>query len=114
MLALTAVELEKRILGCGDGPAGFNATANARGGDIISVDPLYAFSKEQIERRINETYENVIAQTRLNRDRFLWNHFSSVDELGRVRMAAIREFFATYEEGKTAAGRHHRSLLRRR
>ena len=52
MFALSPDDLEKRILACGDGPASFNATGNANGGDIVSVDPQYAFSKvKRIFRR---------------------------------------------------------------
>lgn len=105
MFALSPADLKKRILGCGDGPASFNVIGNAHGGDIVSVDPLYAFSKEQIEQRIAATYDIVIEQTRNNQEKFRWNHFSSVEELGRVRMAAMRDFLASYEEGR-AAGRY--------
>ncbi len=31
MFALAEVDLEKRIVGCGDGPASFNAELSARG-----------------------------------------------------------------------------------
>ena len=43
MFALSKHDLEKRILGCGDGPASFNATHFRHGGKIISADPLYQF-----------------------------------------------------------------------
>lgn len=100
MFALSPEDLKKRILGCGDGPASFNSVANAAGGRVVSVDPLYGFSREQIEQRIKETWENVIQQTRRNQDRFKWDQFSSVDELGSVRMSAMQEFLASYNEGK--------------
>ena len=60
MFALTDDELKQRILGCSDGPAGFNSALTKHGGNIVSVDPIYVFSAEQIEQRINETYEAVI------------------------------------------------------
>lgn len=37
MFALTEADLHKRILGCGDGPASFNAELTKRGGKVISV-----------------------------------------------------------------------------
>ncbi len=43
MFALSQTDLEKRILGCGDGPAGFNAQLSQQGGRVISVDPIYEF-----------------------------------------------------------------------
>ncbi len=48
MFALTEADLEKRILGCGDGPASFNAAMFRRGRRVVSVDPLYGFSAEQV------------------------------------------------------------------
>lgn len=52
MFALDAADLGQRILGCGDGPAAFNAALTARGGQVVSVDPLYAFDAVQIHARI--------------------------------------------------------------
>ena len=43
------------ILGCGDGPASFNAEATRRGINVISCDPTYAFSTAEIEVRIVAT-----------------------------------------------------------
>jgi hypothetical protein len=55
MFALAPQDLQGRILGCGDGPASFNAEATAMGHQIISVDPIYSLSAAQIEQRIHET-----------------------------------------------------------
>ena len=44
MFTLSEEDLQKRILGCGDGPASFNAEMTASGKPTVtSVDPLYAF-----------------------------------------------------------------------
>jgi len=37
MFALSATDLQKSILGCGDGPACFNAQLTKAGGHIISI-----------------------------------------------------------------------------
>lgn len=37
MFALTDEDLRKNILGCGDGPADFNAEITKRGGKIVSA-----------------------------------------------------------------------------
>ena len=100
MFALSEKDLSKRILGCGDGPAGFNAELTRRGGRVVSVDPLYAFSADEISRRIDETFDEVLQQTRLNQNEFVWNQIAGPNELGRIRMAAMREFLADYEQGK--------------
>jgi len=99
MFSLSEEDLNKRILGCGDGPAGFNSVLTRRGGSIVSVDPLYKHSASEIEKRIDETYEQVLSQTRKNRDEFLWERIASVEELGRIRMAAMELFLNDFSAG---------------
>lgn len=100
MFALTEEELAQPILGCGDGPAGFNAELTRRGGAVVSIDPLYAFGAKEIGQRIDETFDDVMRQTRQNEREFVWEHIRSVEELGKVRMAAMREFLADYPQGR--------------
>ncbi len=99
MFNLSEDDLNLRILGCADGPASFNAQMFKHGHRVISCDPLYQFTAAQIRSRIDATYHNVIEQTRQNQDKFLWELVQSPDELGRVRMAAMDEFLADYEQG---------------
>jgi hypothetical protein len=100
MFDLTASELSLRILGCGDGPASFNVECNQRGGQVTSIDPLYYFSLDAIEKRIGETYEEVMRQTHANQDKYIWDTISSPDDLGRIRMEAMQCFLASYEKGR--------------
>ena len=99
MFALSAADLRRRILGCGDGPASFNAELTALGGDVVSIDPLYAFPGTAIERRVEETFEVVMDQVRRNPDDFVWTHVPSIDELGRRRMGAMVRFIRDYPAG---------------
>ena len=57
MFSLTDADLQKSILGCSDGPAGFNAELTGMGGRIISADPIYQFPAEQIRVRGDEVYD---------------------------------------------------------
>jgi hypothetical protein len=98
MFSLTHADLRLRILGCGDGPASFNAECNQRGGQVISIDPLYRFSRQAIERRIAETYDQVMQQTAANLEKFIWNVIPSLADLGRARMESMQRFLASYEE----------------
>ena len=100
MFSLSQQDLGKRILGCGDGPAGFNAELTKRGGTVVSVDPLYAFEVDQIRKRIDDTFDKVMQETRKNREEFVWRDLRSVDELGEVRMKAMVEFLSDYPQGK--------------
>ena len=101
MFGLDEADLAGRILGCGDGPASFNAELSAQGRTVVSVDPLYALSAAAIERRIERTFGEVMDQVRRNRHDFVWRQVSSIEELGRRRMAAMRRFIADYQAGKT-------------
>jgi SAM-dependent methyltransferase len=102
MFALSTHDLQGRILGCGDGPASFNATATRRRGKVVSVDPLYAFSAAEIRKQIEATYAVILEQTRKNAAEFIWTDFESVEELGRARLVAMDEFLADFDEGRTA------------
>lgn len=99
MFSLSGTDLRRRILGCGDGPAAFNALLSKQGGQVLSVDPLYRYSAEDVRNRINETYTDVMEQIRKNKHEFIWTSINSVDELARVRMAAMEEFLADYPKG---------------
>ena len=55
MFALTDHELGLKIVDCGSGPASFNAEATRRGGHIVSCDPIYCWSTDQIQERIAST-----------------------------------------------------------
>ncbi len=100
MFALSESDLGGRILGCGDGPAAFNSVLTQRGGRVVSADPAYQFSADEIRGRIAATYPEVMEQTRRNRHEFVWRNIASVAELGRVRMAAMEEFLADYPAGR--------------
>jgi hypothetical protein len=97
---LTDGDLHQSILGCADGPANFNAEMFRKGHRVISCDPLYRFTAEQIKRRIDTTYEEVIGQTRQNQEKFVWDVITSPDELGRLRLEAMGDFLSDYEQGR--------------
>ncbi len=100
MFALTEEDLAGSILGCGDGPASFNAEATARGHHLVSCDPIYAFSGSEIERRVAACYETVISQVERDRDGFVWSYFKGPDHLGTWRLAAMHRFLVDYDAGK--------------
>lgn len=103
MFALADKDLGRRIAGCGDGPASFNAEATRRGHQVVSCDPIYRFNKTEIGDRIAATYEQVLDQTRRNAHEFIWEDgIRNVEELGAVRTAAMQAFLADYEAGKRA------------
>lgn len=102
MFDLSEVGPGRRILGCGDGPAAFNAELSRRGGSVVSVDPIYGFSAAQIRSRVAETYDLVMAQLRMNQGDYIWDSVPNPERLGALRMAAMDEFLADFDAGRDA------------
>ena len=100
MFQLSDIDLNKKIIGCGDGPSAFNRGMTQKGCSVVSIDPIYQLSDQQIKERIKETYDTVISQTRENRDKFIWKNIKTVEELGIIRMNAMEDFLKDYEQGK--------------
>ena len=86
---LTDADLAGRTLGCGDGPASFNAEATAAGHAVVSCDPVYALTAGDIRRRVEETFEVVVSQVKLHPERFVWGFHRDPDDLARHRLAAM-------------------------
>lgn len=102
MFELGAAEREYRLLGCGDGPAAFNAGWTQRGGRVVSLDPLYAFDAAQIAGRIAATRDTVLAELRRNRADYRWQQVPTVEALGQLRQRAMDDFLADLPAGRRA------------
>ena len=100
MFNLTELDLQKNILGCGDGPAAFNQTLTKLDGSITSIDPIYQFSRSALKQRIADVYDEVLNQVAANKTDFIWKNIKSLDELGQIRMQAMNDFLADYDLGK--------------
>src|SRR5262245_40926763 len=100
MFALSQADLAGRVLGCGDGPASFNAEATALGYSVVSCDPIYAFAHGEIERRVQESYETVVRQVSEEAEHYVWDYFRDPHHLGECRLAAMRRFLADFKRGK--------------
>ena len=100
MFALSDDELGSNILGCGDGPSSFNRSITEQNGKAVSIDPVYQFTKKEIDQRIVETAKTVLQQVEQNRDNFVWKNIASVNELESIRMLAMKDFLDDYDKGK--------------
>ncbi|ASJ73019.1 SAM-dependent methyltransferase [Granulosicoccus antarcticus] len=105
MFSLSSLKAGDTVIGCGDGPASFNAEATSRGICVTSVDPLYTFSRAELEQRIEQARNEVMPQVRAKVDDYIWQTIESPEELERRRMQAMRVFLKDYEEG-CRAGRY--------
>jgi hypothetical protein len=100
MFALTDADLRSRILGCGDGPASFNATFTEQQGRIVSCDPIYRFSAQEIRSRISDSAGAIGRELAENVDEFVWTHFESVEDVIRTRISAMEQFLLDFSSGK--------------
>ncbi|MBN2736446.1 MAG: hypothetical protein JXR70_05655 [Spirochaetales bacterium] len=101
MFSLSEADLDKKIIGFGDGPASFNCEMTRLGKQVVSLDPVYQVSKQEIQQRILESKDEVIDQTRKNMENFTWKNIKSVEELESIRMKAMELFVSDFEKGKT-------------
>lgn len=105
MFMLSPDDLAKRIVGIGDGPASFNAEMYARGRHVVSIDPIYVHTAQQIESQFNEVVDNIIAQVRATPDDWVWSYHRSAEHLKENRVNALRQFLRDYES-ESARGRY--------
>lgn len=100
IFALSDADLEKKILGVGDGPASFNAEASRKGIKVISIDPIYQFTKDEIKRRFDAVVDNIINQVKNTPDDWIWSYHQSPEDLKSTRLKALNQFLEDYEQGK--------------
>jgi len=101
MFNLDETYRDKTILDCAGGPSSFNAESIAKGWNVISVDPLYQFTAEEIRRRIDETNESLGKEVLKKSDRYSWHRIGTPEELIKTRMDAMSSFLEDYDRGLT-------------
>ena len=106
MFALTDQDLDKRILGCSDGPACFNAEMTRQKRSVVSFDPLYGLPLAHIEERVRQGSEFGRSYSSTHRhDLFRWETqgYTDVDDVADRHDAAMSLFledFRTEGEGQ--------------
>ena len=96
MFQLKDNDMKKKIAGFGDGPASFNCEAAKQGCSVTSFDPIYQFSRGDLQKRIEEVRTTVMQQMKENMDNYVWTSIKNLEELEKVRMC----FSQTMKRGK--------------
>jgi hypothetical protein len=99
MFNLIDSDLSKEIISFGDGPASFNSEMTKLNRKVISLDPIYQFSKAELIQQIAATKETIIEQIRANQDNFIWTNIKNIKDLENVRMKAMSNFLDDFELG---------------
>ncbi len=100
MFNLTDADLQKKILGVGDGPASFNAEGTRLGYRIKSIDPLYVFNAAQIRDRFYAVVDQVITQVEQTPDDWVWTYHGSPAGLRNNRERVTQLFCEDFDLGK--------------
>ncbi|MDC0834277.1 SAM-dependent methyltransferase [Geitlerinema sp. CS-897] len=100
MFDLTDEDLNGSILDCGGGPSSFNAEATQTRTRVVSCDPIYQFSTDDLESRIRETYPIILEALESNVEKFVWEDITTPEHLGQVRLVAMQRFLEDFPTGK--------------
>jgi hypothetical protein len=100
MFHLSTDDVKRKILDIAGGPASFNAEMAQLGHAVTSIDPLYAFSGPEIQKRFDACVDNIIEQVKNSSNDWVWNYHKSPEDLRRNREKALALFLADYERGK--------------
>ena len=112
MFLLTPEDLQRKVLGVGDGPASFNAEASAIGANVCSVDPLYSCDLAEIQARVDDASRVILRQVVATHDDWEWTYHASPEALQRSRTVTHNRFFRDYPKGKFQ-GRYRSAALPR-
>jgi hypothetical protein len=110
MFNLFGMHENRSFLDCAAGPSSFNAFMTTQGKRVVSVDPLFAKEKKEIEANIDVSFDNLIKQVIQSQDMFQWDKYKSVDDLVASRRYAMNEFLKDFDQGK-AEGRYMNAQL---
>lgn len=100
MFNLSKSDLNKRIIGVGDGPASFNAEMKEMDKTVVSVDPIYFFTAKDISQKFNKVFDNIIEQVKNTPGDWTWTYHMSPDDLKLHRKEALDRFTKDFEDGK--------------
>ncbi|APA00352.1 SAM-dependent methyltransferase [Flavobacterium commune] len=98
---LTDSDYKSRIISFGDGPASFNFEMTKLDRKVVSLDPIYQFTRDELKQRIAETKDTILEQTKTNHNNFVWTNIKSIQDLEHIRMDAMNNFIDDFELGKT-------------
>lgn len=101
MFGLSEMDLDRSIIGVGDGIASFNTEMKEMGKKVLSVDPLYELDGNEIRKRFYEVIDDVVEQLRSTREDYNWTFFKNPDEYKEHRIKTTERFIKDYDSGKT-------------
>jgi ubiquinone/menaquinone biosynthesis C-methylase UbiE len=102
-LALADAPSSARILDCGGGPASFTAEWSRQGRFVVAADPVYRQSGDEIAADFEPTAARMLEGTRKARDRFIWDHYKSPEDVVETRRHTLKRFLADFQHPRRAS-----------
>jgi len=69
--------INNKILDVAGCPSSFNYEITKICGKVVSIDPIYQFTKKEIEQRIKETSYIISEQIKKNKEKFVWKNIKN-------------------------------------
>jgi hypothetical protein len=95
----------KRVIEYGAGVTSFNAEMNEKGHSVLSVDPIYDLTLDEIKTMVEEVFDTTVAKIKANKDKYNWKSYGDITTLLAERKQGIQTFYDDFEAGK-ADGRY--------
>lgn len=96
MFALEGRDRGRRLRGCGDGPAAFNADWTGEDGQVVSLYPIYVWPAGVIQERIADSFPDIVQRMHTEPGRFALKPGDTIDALASRRWQAMQRFLADY------------------
>jgi len=91
-------EIRKPLIGFAEGTSSVNSELTKIGCTMVSIDPIYGFTRQDLNRRLDE----VMAQAEHYWSRLPTEAQRQAKEIAHSRTKATSEFLADFENGKKA------------
>lgn len=89
-----------RILDCGSGASPFGAQVRARGGTVVSVDPIYKRAANNLQAMVFDDLAHVARWTWEHRECFDWSNLGSPRMFERYFRLSAELFVADYRQDR--------------
>ena len=99
MFALSPTEMQQPLLEWGCGASAVNATLNASGGSVVSVDPLFTLGPESIAPEVLARFNTRAAEVSEEPNLFDLQSYGGLEGFLAERRAGVELFLADYAQG---------------
>jgi hypothetical protein len=90
IFSLSKEELKgKKILDCPSGACSFTSVGNKMGLDVTACDIAYYHDANDLKQKGFQDIEHAMAHVRNDKENYVWNYFSDVEELRKERLNAL-------------------------